>query len=210
MASIDHTQLVWKNGIFLPNVDFDQLPFEYGRDGDIYKVRDPFGTLVNIEDAIKWYRDEYDALYQRSGIRQIYHRWNGWSIGNWLKWKFRCMNLVHYMTEVGVYKCDDIELYIYHDATRQSYASFYKNGTDTYIVLGGYGHRENVYCHFMNRGYGEEFEMKMASEAFQWLCERVLQYIAESMTDHFDEEDELLDRLQSMFDPDYVKTWGKE
>jgi hypothetical protein len=48
-------------------------------------------------------------------------------------------------------------------------------------VIGGYGHWKNVYCHFMARGYGDEFEEKMAAEAYKWACEKVLVDISESI-----------------------------
>ena len=45
---------------------------------------------------------------------------------------------------------------------------------DSWVVLGGYGHYTNPYTHFYHRGYGEEFEKKMAHEAYNWICERLL------------------------------------
>ena len=79
-----------------------------------------------------------------------------------------------YKREVGVYTHDNIEVYIYHDAPNQSYISFYTDGKASWVVIGGYGHHNNVYTHFMSRGYGDEFEEKMAQEAFWWACDDIL------------------------------------
>lgn len=53
-------------------------------------------------------------------------------------------------------------------------ASFYLDWQNTYVLLGGYGHHQNPYVHFYNRGYGETFERKMALECYHWLCGDVL------------------------------------
>lgn len=37
----------------------------------------------------------------------------------------------------------------------------------------------------MNRGYGDEFESKMAVEAYQWLCRDILDNIPNSIFDNW-------------------------
>lgn len=183
MAVIDHTSIVFKNGEWMKDTyRFDEdgnyinlCPFEYGRDGDIHTVGG-----IDIRDSIMWYRDEYDAVYERAGICRI-HRWNFRSIVERIKWMLRLKRFVCYEQEVGVWKSGSNEIYIYHEPMKQSYVSFYTDGTDTYIVLGGYGHYNNVYAHFMSRGYGYEFEEKLAQEAFEWCCDSVLEHITDSI-----------------------------
>lgn len=216
MASIDHTRIMFKNGKYVPdegcyfNEDDEFVnpnPFVCNRDGEIYAIVDPFGTLTDIQNDVKWYRSEYDAIYRRAGVdwswrdilryRRFYHLWSR------IKWDLHIMQKDSYASETGVWKCGGDELYIWHDCKRNSYASFYKTGSDTYIILGGHGHYDNVYAHFMKRGYGDEFEQKMASEAYQWLCEDVLGYIADSIVDYrdwdWDKREELLKELQEKF-----------
>ena len=185
MASIDHTDIVFKNGEWVKETwHYDEndkymndLPFEYGRDGNIHTING-----VKIHDKIKWYHDEYDAIYERDGWRYFYTvRKSPVGIWEWLKYKLRFKHKVCYRKEVGVYKDDNVELYIYHDPLNTSYASFYYDGTDTYVVLGGYGHWGNVYTHFMHRGYGDEFEEKMVKEAYHWLCNKVLRDIVDDL-----------------------------
>ena len=228
MAGIDHTRLVFKNGKLLTDDEigyYDEendtwvnlLPFRYGRDGDIYEIGN-----VDISGQIKWYKDEFDAVYQRCGLDKYGARlfkttrkFSFWYIKQRLKWLFHCMEKVCYRKEIGALGFEDgSNLYIHHDSINQSYASFYVTKTDAYVVLGGYGHWKNVYTHFMHRGYGEEFEEKMASEAYHWLWNEVLKDICESvavgMGVHLDWE-EYESVVNETVEP-YAKydTYGKE
>lgn len=211
MAGIDHTCIVFKNGNYIPENEYSfydendeyiyTLPFKYGRDGDIRYING-----VDITHRIKWLHDEYEAVYNRAGIRELkLYRLSFWSVWNWLKWKLHVMERswsTPYTREVGIYTHDDVEVYIYHDAPNQSYISFYKDSTDTYVIIGGYGHHNNVYTHFMGRGYGDEFERKMAVEAYWWACDDILEMLVESYCPGsiFDIEDET-NRLRKMFMP---------
>lgn len=202
MAAIDHTDIVFKNGKYMKSTyhynENDEyvsdLPFEYGRDGNIHTINGKY-----IYDDIIWYRDEYDRLYERKGIKKIYNRWNLGSIVNRLNWVFHRMDHVCYRKEVGIWKGWNHKLYIYHDPLKQSYASFYTDGTDTYVVLAGYGHHENVYTHFMARGYGDEFEEKMAAEAYHWLCGEVLREIVDSVCECWAVRHPVLNELRELF-----------
>lgn len=206
MAGVDHTTIVWKDGVYIPDpFEWDDdgnliksLPFEYGRDGNIILVQDPAGNTIDITDDIKWYRHEYDALYYRDGC-DVLLGYNLYGVRSLLKWWLHRMKRVCYQREVGVWKRGNQEVYIYHEPLKKSYASFYKNGDETYVVLGGYGHWENVYCHFMHRGYGETFERDMASEAFHWLCDDVLETVADIITEDWDESERLTMSLRDVF-----------
>ena len=216
MAGIDHTTIVFKNGRWLKEVyEVDEetgewiirCPFDYGRDGNIHIVRDPLGNVIDISEDMKVYHDEYDAIYVRDGIRNFRTiAKNLYGIRAWLKWTLRFMHKLYYTKEVGVWKKGDVEylngdveVYIYHDGPNQSYVSFYSDGDDTYIVIGGYGHHKNVYCHFMDRGYGDEFEEKMAAEAFRWACDDILVEISESIYESWVEQEDFVNEMRERF-----------
>lgn len=231
MAAIDHTCIIFKNGEWLDKIyDWDEekeevvelvkLPFYHNRDGCITKVKlSPLGEFIDIWNEIKWYRDEYDAVYQRAGVQENgVYRLNFYGIMQRLKWIFHVMERVCYRKEVGVYKSEwneglrsetsgkgCVEVHIYSDPLNESYVSFYKNGTDTYVVIGGYGHWKNVYAHFMHRGYGDEFEKEMSVEAYHWACDEILKEISESicMGDRifdWEETDKVLEELRAPFE----------
>lgn len=201
MAAIDHTCIVFRNGEYIPEhltYRYDEndryinlLPFKHNRDGMIHTVEDPFGSMVNVWLDTKWYHDEYDAIYQRAGWKYLSSvRKTPYGIWSWLKYKLHIMERIGYRKEVGVCIRGDTEVYIFHDDLKQCYVSFYSDNQETYVVIGGYGHWENVYCHFMGRGYGDEVESYVAQEAYLWACDKVLVNISESICDGSWEEEE--------------------
>lgn len=214
MAGVDHTCLVFKNGELMESTGYynyekeqwvSVLPFEHNRDGCITKIKALNWDMIDIYDRIKWYRNEYDAIYERAGIKEngIY-RLSFYGIIQRLKWIFHVMDRVCYRKEVGTYQNTYISMHIYHDPMKQSYVSFYKDSSDTYVVIGGYGHWENVYTHFMHRGYGDEFEKEMSVEAYHWACDKVLYEIIEALYQadeikSLEEEDQVLEELRAPF-----------
>ena len=104
-----------------------------------------------------------------------------------------------YAQEVGVWKSGDVEIYFYRNEPMRTYVSFYKDSKDTYVLLGGYGHHKNPYTHFMHRGYGDEFESKMAVEAYQWLCRDILRVVGESINEDWDVASEWLIKKREEF-----------
>lgn len=219
MAAIDHTDIVFKNGKWIREpYHYDEndnyvndLPFEYGRDGNIHTINGEY-----IYDEVNWYRHEYDAIYERKGVESISrYNINFYTIKSRLDWLFHRMERVCYRKEVGVWENDDRSLYIYSDPLNQSYVSFYYDGTDSWVVIGGYGHWNNVYTHFAYRGYGDEFENKMVVEAYHWVCDKVLEDMAdhiamvESISD-WDEQDRILDKMKepyAKYDTEYLKEY---
>jgi hypothetical protein len=198
MASVDHTVMVFKNGVWLKNQHtynendefIEYCPFKYGRDGNIHTIGESY-----IWDDITWYHGEHNAYYERAGG---YGRGVGlmWRI----KWLFHIKKFSFYEREIGEWKRGDERLYIYHDPSDQCYVSFYKDMSgDTYIVLGGYGHHCNVYTHFMHRGYGAEFEEKMAYEAYEWCVDDVLEEMADYIFKGFWESEDGRVELQRVF-----------
>ena len=110
------------------------------------------------------------------------------------------MHKIGYRKEVGTWIEGGAEVYIYHDDLNQSYVSFYNDGTNTYVVIGGYGHWMNVYTHFYARGYGDEFEEKMTAEAFRWACDKILVDISESICDgDWEVEEDFVNRMRAAF-----------
>lgn len=214
MAYIDHTRLVWKNGKYI-NYGIKMLydgeivrlcPFDYGRDGNIIGIKTASGSMLDISKYIQWHQDEYDALYQRKGV--IPTKW--WKLRsakhlfyyfrNWFNWKLRRKELVAYRYRVGTWSNDNIEIYIYHDPLKSSYVSFYRDGSDSYVMLGGYGHHENVYTHFVSRGYGEDFEEAMAKEAYKWCCKDVLTKVAELVfNDGWDDNGKITELMEKFY-----------
>lgn len=207
MAGCDHTTIVFKNGKWLQEDDLgyynyekeeyvNLLPFEYGRDGDIHTVKGE-----NIGMKLTMYQHEWDAVYERAGIDTLRpFKINFHTITERLKWMFHCMERVCYRHEVGVWKNGNGDfVYIYHEPLKHSYVSFYFDGDDTYVVLGGYGHWENVYAHFMHRGYGDEFEKQMTVEAYHWLCDDILERIVDTMCMNWEVHDTVLAELRDKF-----------
>lgn len=208
MAAIDHTVIVFKNGEYMKeprtfNDDgkyINNCPFDYGRDGNIAYILASGCKRIYIYDDIKWHCNEYDAMYERDGIYKIRRfRLSFWTIWEAIKWKLHIMRRVGYKEEVGEWGCGDVEVCIYHSDSQDIYASFYKDSENTYVVLGGYGHYRNPYTHFMSRGYGDEFEEKMAAEAYQWLRRDILREISESLYDDYDEGEEWLSEMRKRF-----------
>ena len=193
MAAIDHTVIVYKNGeYFKDHIKRDEdgsyvdlCPFRYSRDGVITALCHGDGTKTEILFSdIKWYHDEYDAIYERAGIYGApLFPITWWKLLKILQWKLHIMKRACYAQEVGVWKSGDVEIYFYRNEPMRTYVSFYKDSKDTYVLLGGYGHHKNPYTHFMHRGYGDEFESKMAAEAYQWLCRDILRVVGESINE---------------------------
>ena len=215
MATIDHTVIVYKNGEYVRDpflfngdgVHLNLCPFDYTRDGEITAIYEKDGTKIEVlRSDIKWHHDEYDAIYERAGIhgaRLFPITW--WKLLKILQWKLHIMRRSCYVRDVGVWRSGDVEIYFYRNIPGSTYVSFYKDSTDTYVLLGGYGHLKNPYTHFMRRGYGDEFESKMAAEAYQWLCRDVLRAVADNIFDTWDEASTWLVKTREDFN--YKMGW---
>lgn len=209
MAAIDHTVICYKNGEYVKDpFVFDEdgaylniCPFDYSRDGEITAIYEDDGSKIEVLwSDIKWYHDEYDAIYEREGIDGApLFPITWWKLIKILQWKLHIMRRSCYTRDVGVWRSGDVEIYFYRDVLRETYVSFYKDSKDTYVLLGGYGHHKNPYTHFMNRGYGDEFESKMAVEAYQWLCRDILRVVVESIYEDWDVTSEWLTKKREEF-----------
>lgn len=162
MAGMDHTIIAFHNGKLMRhegNFAGDQyislIPFKYTRDGEIYGV-------------------EFDKKIE---IPQYYSKFK---IGDWL---IRKLGVYLDQEYAYFYRKDDVEILVYK--SEEYNATFYMDGDESYVLLGGYGHWRNPYTHFYHRGFGESFERQMAKECYEWLCERVLQDIITQNDDYF-------------------------
>ena len=155
MAGIDHTIIAFKNGKLLRTLGYfddgrleswvSHIPFDYNRDGEILGL-------------------EFGRPYMESVWCSKYR------IVEW------------FMKKIAKRFINPTKYYFYENKTKEiilvsgeNYnVTYYIDENDAYVLLGGYGHYMNPYTHFYSRGYGEEFERKMARECYEWLCERVL------------------------------------
>lgn len=151
MAGIDHTIIPFHNGRLMREVikrDGDEyvslIPFEYTRDGEILGVT-------------------FDKVIQPS-LCCSDNRLAEWVVNKLGKYLHR--------ETLRFYQKDDLEIFLYQ--CHEYNVTFYIHGDESYVLLGGYGHYLNPYTHFFHRGYGEEFERKMAKECYKWLCSDVL------------------------------------
>lgn len=151
MASIDHTIIPFHNGRLMREMFREEggeyvslIPFDYTRDGEILGVT--FDRVI------------------RPSLCCSDNRLAEWIVDKLGKYLHR--------ETLRFYQKDDLEIFLYqsHDYN----ATFYFHGDESYVLLGGYGHYLNPYTHFFHRGYGEEFERKMAKECYEWLCDDVL------------------------------------
>ena len=161
MAGIDHTIIAFHNGRLMRDMfrvtddEYNSLiPFDYTRDGEI--------SGVNFDRVIE--------------IPQYYSETK---LGDWIIRKLGTLMDKEYAC---LYQKDAVEILVYKSADYN--ATFYMDGDESYVLLGGYGHWQCPYTHFYHRGYGEEFERQMAKECYQWLCEDVLQILVPFVADY--------------------------
>ena len=155
MAGIDHTVICFHNGRLMRSLIEEKgvgdawvslVPFEYSRDAE------PRNIAFNE-------RNEVSVVYSHNRLVQ------------WIAEKFCDFLPREY---VSYYCKDDVEIIAYEEGSYN--VIFYAAGTESYVMLGGYGHFNNPYTHFYRRGYGEEFERRMAKECYEWLFEHVLSF----------------------------------
>lgn len=154
MAGIDHTIIAFHNGKLMRSLIAEEgtsfrslIPFEYSRDAELQGIK-----LDEFHDV--------DEDFSSNRIANVFIK----KFGNWID-----------REQVGYLKDVNKEIVILNSLDCN--AIFYADTKDTYILIGGYGHYRNSYTHFYGRGYGEEFERRMAKECFEWLCDQVLPFI---------------------------------
>lgn len=189
MAGIDHTCIYFHNGMLMKEIDHcDWIERETAwetSDGEIHITNElvdtanyvellPFDTTrdglftddatVNIKDMNRIFPDVWFNGNKRKEAR-VLKAWdkNSWKTEN----KYPKLDF-----ENRVYWYKDLNKLIITQHTADYCLTFYfkLDTKDSWAVLGGYGHYNNPYTHFYHRGYGEEFEKKMAYEAYRWVC----------------------------------------
>lgn len=192
MAMIDHTCICFHNGMLMKETchcDWEEkliswetedgkvhntidnipinrinlLPFDINRDGLFTK-----DNAVKIEDMNRIFPDVWFNGNKRKEARVI----KAWDKNSWkTEEKYPKLDF-----ENRVYWYKDLNKLIITQHTKDYCLTFYfkLDTEDSWVVLGGYGHNCNPYTHFYYRGYGEEFEKKMALEAYQWICGELL------------------------------------
>ena len=170
MAGIDHTIIAFKNGRLMKN------------------------TVQFTED------DQCISLipfsYNRDGQILGYDLGHGYSyaLRNWRE-KLAAL-LAKAEDDDMFFSYVDKNVEIILCVLRDCNVTFYLDSRNTYVMLGGYGHYRNPYTHFYGRGYGEDFELKMATECYEWLCETVLKCALEALPQYSREMEHHLNRLQ--------------
>ena len=149
MAGVDHTIICFHNGKLMRSLSKE--------------VDGKFESLIPFQfnrDAVL-----LNVYYDQKTIVTFSNNW----LMRWIERKFadalsreRVGYLRNKCMEVITYQSEDFNVI------------FYLSGNETYVMLGGYGHYNNPYTHFYHRGYGEEFERKMAKECYEWLFEKIL------------------------------------
>lgn len=177
MAGIDHTIIAFKNGKLLKNLgDFEDdklerwvpsVPFDYNRDG----------AIIHCELEGEYAFPEY--YHKNKFINWIITKLIGPIEKEYWSW----------------HKDDEKEIILFEGNDYN--VTYYFDKKDVYVLLGGYGHYNNPYTHFYKRGYGEEFERKMARECYRWLCDEILQDYVHSRFGYYPDGDDVLDELRN-------------
>lgn len=195
MKYYDINSLLFKNGTWVKNPDDYTYPFEYFDAGIIYMVNGE-----RIGDHIKWFHNEDDKIYVRDGVSFLYERSLKALIGR-IKRILGLKRHCGYFHEVGVYKKDDMSVYIFRDWTSRTNVSFYTDGRDAYVLFG-----ECDCCHGLLTGlicndHGVEIERVVTNEIYDWCYENVLTWISDLIYETQDEQHEGLRKLCKIFVP---------
>lgn len=75
-----------------------------------------------------------------------------------------------------------------------------------YVWIGGCARNKNPYLHFINRGYGKDFEKKMLKELYNWLMTDVLTDIGILLTSSAFDCETLEDSQDYIEEQNYFKT----
>lgn len=190
MAGIDHTCICFHNGMLMKEIshcDWEEKLISWGtEDGEVHSTFDnipinrinllPFNTnrdglfandsTVDIKNMNSVFPDVYFNNKRKEA--KVIKAWNKHRWETEAKYPKMFENIIYW------YK-DDCKIIITQYTKDYCLTFYFKLDTeDSWVVLGGYGHNCNPYTHFYHRGYGEEFEKKMALEAYQWICGELL------------------------------------
>lgn len=154
MAGVDHTIICFHNGKLMRSLS-KEVDGKFESFIPFQFNRD--AVLLNV-----YYDQETIVTYENNR----FFRWIERKFADALS-RERVGYLRNEFTEIITYRSEDFNVI------------FYLSGDETYVMLGGYGHYNNPYTHFYDRGYGEEFERKMAKECYEWLFEYILSIVVD-------------------------------
>lgn len=210
MAGIDHTRIYFHNGMLMKEIDYcDWIERDTAwetSDGKVHITNEIVGTTNEVN--LLPFETTRDGLFTRDfcGVSleynmeriflDIYFK-HGWQE----KRAIKLYDKNSYKAEKKypdqnfnnrLYWFKNEHRLIISQYTEDYCLTFYFNldTKDSWVVLGGYGHYANPFTHFYHRGYGEEFEKKMAHEAYIWVCERLLPDLLDYCISETLEEDE--------------------
>lgn len=192
MASIDHTCIYFHNGMLMKEIDHcDWIERDTAwetSDGKIHTTNEIVGATNDVY-LLTFYTTR-DGLFTKDDTVKIKDmnrifpniRFNNkrketkvikaWEKNSWkAEEKYPKLDF-----EDRVYWYKDFNKLIITQHTENYCVTFYfkLDTKDSWVAFGGYGHYCNPYTHFYCRGYGEEFEKKMALELYRWICEDIL------------------------------------
>lgn len=230
MAGIDHTCIYFHNGQLMKDVSHCDwlettdknndteltpinevylLPFEVSRDGVF--IKDDFGHTfsgLTAEFAYDWFHRNkiVNAIKRRKAHKDL-------KTEGFYELSEKYPDAADYIVRF-LKSSEDIDILVYE--SKDFNVTYYRTKSDNYVVLGGYGHYANPYTHFYHRGYGDQFERKMACECYQWLMEDVFEEVIETvyhwytLCDKINLTDKLMDEIvkefQSLFN--YKSYWN--
>lgn len=172
----DHESLSCK-----PINEVELLPYDTTRDGLFIRTNGnlPYQFSVSDEDTDAYDVDQFLVMpyFKSKGEeRKAYalYKKHPWEARE--KWPEQFNQVVYH------YKDENYVMFSIDDRDGSYCATFFFDlkTKDSYVTMGGYGHYSNPYMHFYHRGYGEEFERKMALECYRWLCDRVFKMCFEA------------------------------
>lgn len=125
MAGIDHTIICFHNGklmrsLYKPDGDSYEsaIPFEYSRDAELIKPKASIKKIIPYECSTGRFRQWFGEHFMELLPREY----------------------------IGYFHEDDIRIFTYQSENYNTI--FYLKDDESYTMLGGYGHYDNVYTHF--------------------------------------------------------------
>lgn len=199
MAGIDHTIIYFHNGMLMKDIDHwdwlkrdttcETLDSKVHITDEIVDTTNEISLLPFYTNLLPFYTTR-DGLFTKDGIVELKDmnrifpniRFNNkrketrviraWDKNSWkTEEKYPKLDFKN-----RVYWYKDLNKLIITQHTENYCVTFYfkLDTKDSWVAFGGYGHYCNPYTHFYCRGYGEEFEKKMALELYRWICEDIL------------------------------------
>lgn len=216
MAGIDHTIIAFHNGMLMENTAF----YKFNTNPELDEVKEFLPFTTNRDGFIRMEDENFDLVLPNYGVYQKplhlpknKRYWIKVFLWNLENKKFKKQfeknplnppenyKIRYYYKTIGSEDEQEYkQIFVYTNEDEEYNITFYFDykTNDSYVVLGGYGHHRNPYLHFYERGYGREFERKMATECYAWICDEIFKEILEGYThyqygfdyDYYEQRDE--------------------